>query len=81
VTDLEVLIVGDGASPATAAAAAALEREDGRVRFFALPKGPRHGEVHRHAVLSRKASGEAVLYLSDDDLWLPDHAERLRALL
>ena len=44
------------------------------------PKGPRHGELHRHAAL-QEARGEIVCYLCDDDLWLPDHVERMRALL
>ena len=81
VRDLEVLIVGDGPTPETAACAAALADSDQRVRYHELPKGPRHGELHRHAVLSEHARGAAVLYLSDDDLWLPDHAERLLGLL
>lgn len=70
--DLEVLIVGDGPTQAVAEAAEALAHSDGRVRFFAFPKGERHGEAHRHEVLKR-ARGEVVAYLSDDDLWLPDH--------
>jgi hypothetical protein len=59
---------------------AELEREDERVRFFDNPKGPRHGEIHRHAAL-QQARGEIVCYLSDDDLWLPDHVETMRRLL
>ena len=79
--DLELLVVGDGAGPDTADVVAAHAREDDRVRWFGFEKGPRHGEVHRHAVLTAHARGDAVLYCSDDDLWLPDHAERLLALL
>jgi glycosyltransferase involved in cell wall biosynthesis len=76
VADLEVLIVGDGATDATRAAAEALAAADERVRFMDLPKGPGHGFRNRHAALGRIEDG-VVLYLSDDDLWLPDHAERL----
>jgi hypothetical protein len=32
-------------------------------------------------VLCEHARGDAVLYLCDDDLWLPDHAEHMLALL
>jgi GalNAc5-diNAcBac-PP-undecaprenol beta-1,3-glucosyltransferase len=78
---LEVLVVGDGAGEDTAEVVAAHARADDRVRWFPFPKGPRHGELHRHAVLTEHARGRAVLYCSDDDLWLPDHAERLLPLL
>ena len=80
VEDLEVLIVGDGPSPATEEAAQLLALEDARVRYLPFPKGERHGEAHRHAAL-QTAQGRAVLYLSDDDLWLDDHAETLLELL
>lgn len=78
---LELLIVGDGMPPAAAAVARELEREHERVRLFEFEKGKRHGEAHRHTVLSNEARGELVLYLSDDDLWLPDHVERVAAAL
>jgi GalNAc5-diNAcBac-PP-undecaprenol beta-1,3-glucosyltransferase len=77
---LEVLVVGDGVPDATRGVMAELMREDGRVRFFDNPKGPRHGEVHRHAALAQ-ARGQIVCYLSDDDLWFPDHVEVMQALL
>jgi hypothetical protein len=80
VSDLEVLVVGDGAPDLTRELMAELASSDPRVRFFDNPKGARHGEEHRHAAL-REARGEIVCYLSDDDLWLPDHVEALQALL
>lgn len=80
VTDLEVFIVGDGVPEITRPVVAELTRQDARVRFFDNPKGPRHGEIHRHAALS-EARGEVVCYLSDDDLWLPDHVETMCGLL
>src|SRR4051794_8878729 len=78
---LEVLVVGDGAGPDTEDVVRAHAAADERVRWFPFPKGPRHGEVHRHEVLTRHARGRAVLYCSDDDLWMADHAERLLPLL
>jgi hypothetical protein len=80
VEDLEVAVIGDGADEPTRAAAFELERSDARVRFLDLPKGERHGEAHRHALLA-EADCPLVLYQSDDDLWLPRHAESLRELL
>ncbi|MGQ0677234.1 MAG: glycosyltransferase [Rhodospirillales bacterium] len=78
--DIEILIVGDGASDGVRSAALALAADDSRIRFFDFPKGPRHGEVHRHAVL-QQARGRIVCYQSDDDLWLPNHLDAMEAAL
>jgi GalNAc5-diNAcBac-PP-undecaprenol beta-1,3-glucosyltransferase len=80
VTDLEVFVVGDGVSDETRGLVADLADGDDRVRFFDNPKGPRHGELHRHAALA-EARGEIVCYLSDDDLWLPEHVASMLELL
>lgn len=77
---LEVFIVGDGVDDATRRAAEALVMEDPRVRFFDRPKGPRHGEVLRHEALS-EARGAVIAYLSDDDLFYPDHLRTVIGLL
>lgn len=78
--DLEVFIVLDGPDPETMAAAEDVAGQDNRVRLFPNDKGERHGEAHRHAAL-REARGRIVCYLSDDDLWSPDHVEYLDGLL
>ncbi|MBX3195550.1 MAG: glycosyltransferase family A protein [Schumannella sp.] len=80
VRDLEVLIVGDGITDEVRAVAHALERTDDRVRLLDLPKGPHHGEVHRHTAV-QEARGEVIAYLCDDDLFMPDHLADLVALL
>jgi Glycosyl transferase family 2 len=80
VHDIEVLVVGDGAPDFTRELMEELTSADPRVRYFDNPKGPRHGELHRHVAL-QEARGEIVCYLCDDDLWMPDHVERMRALL
>ena len=80
IADLEVFIVGDGADEPTREAAAAHTASDRRVRFFDLPKGARHGEALRHEAL-REARAEIICYLSDDDLWLPNHVEGLALAL
>lgn len=81
VADLEVLIVGDGMPPTAAAIARELAATDDRVELFEFEKGERHGEAHRDRVLHEHARGRFILYLSDDDLWHPDHAERMVAAL
>lgn len=80
VSDIEIFIVGDGVPDGTREIVADLMSQDERVRFFDNPKGPRTGEIHRHQALA-EARGEIVCYLSDDDLWLPDHVETMRDLL
>jgi len=78
--DVEVLVVGDGVPDVTRKLMADLCAADARVRFFDNPKGPRHGELHRHAAL-QEARGRIVAYLSDDDLWFRDHLEVMATAL
>ena len=78
--DFELFVVGDGVDDATRAIVAELSASDGRIRFFDFPKGPRKGEVHRHAALLQ-ARGRFVAYLGDDDCWMSDHLEVLDELL
>lgn len=80
VADIEVFIIGDGVPDVTRTIVEELMSTDDRIRFFDNPKGPRRGELHRHGAL-QEARGDIVCYLSDDDLWLPDHVEYLLELL
>jgi GalNAc5-diNAcBac-PP-undecaprenol beta-1,3-glucosyltransferase len=79
VEEIEVFIIGDGVPDVTREIVSDL-KQDERVRFFDHPKGPRHGEIYRHAAL-QEARGEIVCYLSDDDLWFPEHIACMRRLL
>ena len=79
-SDIEIFIVGDGVDDLSRSVIAELTRKDGRVRFFDFPKGERHGEASRHLAL-QEARGEMVAYLSDDDLWFPEHLERMHDAL
>lgn len=81
VSDLEIFVVGDGAPAITQEIVDEFTSIDKRIRFFDFPKGPRHGEIHRHHVISEYATGKIVCYLSDDDLWLPDHVSHMLSLL
>ena len=70
----EVFIVCDGCTDGTQEAARALG--DPRVRVLDKPKGPGAGWINRNDVLEQ-TEAEVVAWLSDDDLWLPDHLERI----
>lgn len=78
--DFELFIVGDGVPERTREVVATLIARDPRIRFFDNPKGERHGEAHRHAAL-QEARGRYVCYQSDDDLWFPEHLERMAFML
>lgn len=80
VTDLEVIVIGDGVTDEVRAVAHALEQRDDRVRFLDLPKGPHHGEVHRHTAIEH-STGEVIAYLCDDDLFMPGHLAGMLDLL
>jgi hypothetical protein len=80
VHELEVLIIGDGVTEEVRGVARDLERQDERVRFLDLPKGPHHGEIHRHTAVEQSA-GEIIAYLCDDDLFMPEHLADMLDLL
>jgi glycosyltransferase involved in cell wall biosynthesis len=71
--DFTLQVVGDGCDDATEAIVRA--ERDPRVRFQRFPKAMGFGYVHRNRVLAR-ADAPFVAYMTDDDLWFPDHLER-----
>jgi glycosyltransferase involved in cell wall biosynthesis len=72
-----VFIVCDGCDDGTQEAARAVG--DPRVVVLDKPKAPGAGWLNRNDVLDQ-ADAEVVAWLSDDDLWLPDHLERIAPL-
>lgn len=76
--DFEVLVSGDGVVDDSERVA--LETTDPRLRWFGFPKAPGYGYANR-ARTRAQAGGELVAYISPDDLWAPDHLERLVACL
>ncbi|TAL41066.1 MAG: glycosyltransferase family 2 protein [Salinibacterium sp.] len=80
VSDLEVIIIGIGATESLRAAALDLVHADTRVSFLDRPMGSDRGEIYRHeAILA--AQSDAIFYLCDDDLLLPEHVADLLELL
>jgi len=76
--DFEVLVAGDGAGEDVRCEA--LATGDPRVRWEAFPKAPGLGYSNRARAIGR-ANGSLIAYLAPDDLWAPQHLERLvRAL-
>jgi glycosyltransferase involved in cell wall biosynthesis len=71
--NLELHVVADGAREETADVVASLG--DPRVRLHRFPKGRGCAYAHRNHVL-RQTSAPFVAYMTDDDLWFPDHLER-----
>lgn len=80
VEDLEVLVVGDGVTPRHREVVEACAALDPRVRFLDLPKGANRGERNRHHGV-RAAASDAIVYLGDDDLLLPQHVGNMLGLL
>ncbi len=73
----QVIVLCDGCKDGTADALRALG--DPRVEVLELEKAPGYGYEHRNRSLEQ-ARGEAIVWLADDDLLLPDHLERLGEL-
>jgi hypothetical protein len=80
VTDLDVVIIGDGVGDDTRDVVRELVAADDRVRFLDRPKSPSRAEATRHEVIT-SSDAPMVTYLGDDDLLLADHVETMRALL
>lgn len=73
-------ILSDGAPPETVEVARSFATRDTRIEVFAFEKGERHGEAHRHHVLTA-ADTEFVAQIGDDDLWFPDYLKELAKAL
>ena len=72
--DWELLVVGDGCTDNSEAVVACFE--DPRIRFINLPErvGDQSGPNNEGV---RQARGGVVAFLNHDDLWFPDHLERM----
>ena len=75
---LRLHVVGDGCGDETEEAVRAID--DDRVVFYRLPKARGFGYENRNLAL-RRGNEPFVAYMTDDDLWSPDHLERALAAL
>lgn len=74
---VQVMVLCDGCTDGSAEAVRDLAEP--LVEVLDLPKLDGYGYAHRNLALER-AQGEAVMWLGDDDLLLPDHLERVGEL-
>jgi cellulose synthase/poly-beta-1,6-N-acetylglucosamine synthase-like glycosyltransferase len=75
--DLEIIVVNDG-SPDTPALEKALEPYTDRIRYVKKSNG---GPSSARNAGIRLASGKYVAFLDSDDLWRPEHLEKLTEAL
>jgi GalNAc5-diNAcBac-PP-undecaprenol beta-1,3-glucosyltransferase len=80
VTDIRIVVIGDGVNDATRAALAPILTADDRVEFLDRPKTKRYGEEYRDEVI-RGSDSPVIVYCGDDDLFHPDHLESMHEAL
>jgi len=71
--EFQLHILADGSGDETASIVSAFD--DPRIRFYRFPKAPGFGYGLRNDLL-RKTAAPYVAYMTDDDLWFPDHLEK-----
>lgn len=80
VTDIEILVVLDGATQACRDIAVQAADADPRIRVLDLPKAPGSGAANVQHALGL-ARSEHIFYTDDDDILLPQHVATLGAEL
>ena len=78
--DFDVHIICDGAPEETNQAALAWAKKDKRFSAHIMEKGPRHGEIYRDSIIN-DVKADFVCQIADDDLWFPDHLEKMEQML
>ena len=76
IPDLEIVIAGDGVTAEVREVALGLAGGNSRIVFYDWPKAPGRGGANRGRAVNASKS-ERIFYNDDDDLFLPNHVERL----
>lgn len=80
ISEIEILIVGDGVGSKTLDVITSFAGSDPRIRFFNFDKGENRGERNRHfGVL--EANSNSIIYLADDDILMPQHVANILEIL
>ena len=75
--ELELIIVNDGSTDATGSLADQFRRQDRRVKLVDKPNGGLSSA--RNAGIAA-ASGDAICFLDQDDIYLPDKIRRIHGV-
>lgn len=78
--NFQVFVIGDGATKNTQKIVEKICSKDSRFIYHSFGKSPRTGEPYRHELIQKVAT-PYICYLSDDDLWFPEHLEVMKKLL
>lgn len=80
--DFEVALVDDGSTDATLTIARSYEsRHPGRLRVYTHPGGANRGISASTNLAISRTTGEFIVILDSDDLWLPDTLDRRYAFM
>jgi GalNAc5-diNAcBac-PP-undecaprenol beta-1,3-glucosyltransferase len=78
--NFEAVVIGDGVPTEIEAVLRHIAAIDARIRVEFHPKHPRRGETYRDAVI-RSSDADVICYLTDRDIWFPDHLSQMVAML
>lgn len=79
VKDLEIIVVSDGSSDDTAEYLQSLSREESRLSFYIYEES--RGANYARNLGIKKAEGEYLAFLDDDDEWIPEKLELQQRIL
>ena len=74
----ELIVVGDGCNDATEATVRSFD--DARISWRSLPENSGSQSAPNNAGIEC-ARGEWIAYIGHDDIWAPDHLQRLRSVI
>jgi len=77
--DFELLIAGDGCTDNTEEVVNRYSHEK-RLQWFDFPKTEGYGYANKNKAF-KKATGQYIAFMAHDDIWFPDHLEKLGKIL